>query len=162
MAEAAKKAFWEIVKEALVALGMDVAFKEFTKKGLQVAAATVGDKITNDQRAELLDDLRKMPAEDTANIWRRHREAIANLEENRFVSLLCKLCEDEGADKLGRRPALKWLNDQTDEKFDQALYMLEHDVPLQWLKKIRREGGRIAEKDLGEIREFFAINAPDN
>ncbi len=125
------KGILEVLKETLIAVGVNVAFKEFTEKAGKQAGEHVGEalkKIATDKRAELLEALRLMPKEDTANLIARHKKAIQENRENRFVSLLCKIPRDKTE---GRRATLKYLNDLEDEQFWQMLTLLEHDVVPQ-------------------------------
>ena len=153
--------FWGKVREGLsdaaIFIGADALLKQFTKNGAQAVADHVKGKITNDRRAELLEDLRWMGEKDKKNLIRRHKEAIANFTENRFVDLLCKIPESTlSPDECGRQGMLKYLNDLSDEEFDQMLYLLEHDVLLQWFERIRRTGGRFIKKDFDELRSFLS------
>ncbi len=70
--------------------------KELAKKAAEAGAEKVKDKIVNDKRAELLEEFRIMQSEgkNIDNLFRRHRESIDRLSENRFVDLLVKLCPD--------------------------------------------------------------------
>jgi hypothetical protein len=152
-------AWLEVLKEVGIALGADVAFKKFTERTASEVGNTAGGVVAGrlkDQRATLLNDLRQMPRGDTENLLRRHRESIHHCTENRFVSLLCKVCEtpDEG-----RRPALKYLNDLDEEEFDQMLCLLDHDVFIQWARKLRLHGGRISKKSIEEFKELLERGA---
>ncbi len=40
----------------------------------------------------------------------------------------------------------------TDERFNQMLCLLDHDVVLQWIERMRRRGGRIVAKDINNLR----------
>ncbi len=91
-----------------------------------------------DKRAELLADLISMPPADTNNLWRRHREATAELKENRFVSLLCKIQRET------RKDVLVALNRMNDDEFQQALNLLENDVVAEGWEIINREAAKVA------------------
>jgi hypothetical protein len=158
-----KRGFWWGLKDfaisAVTALGLDIAMKEFAKSGAAKAAEKgveeIHKKVFQDKRAQLLDDLRKMAAKDPKsieNLLRRHKKSIDDLNENRFVDLLLKVCPDG---ESGRAPNLKFLNDVDDDLFDQFLYMLDHDVVLQWWERIRRRSSRIAAKDIAEFKNLL-------
>lgn len=151
-----RSGFWfkDILISIVTALGLDLAMKELAKKGLQVGAEKIGEKVFKDKRATLLEDLRIMQGEgiDIKNLLRRHVQSMKDLKENRLVDLLCKICLDE---KDGRRKTLKWLNDLGDNEFEQMLYLLDHDVLLQWIEQARRRGGRIATKDLESLKKLL-------
>lgn len=155
MADRVERGFLSVLQDAVVALGVDIAFKKFTAVAMHNGAKKFSEKVLQDKRAEILEDFRKMQDEgkkDRKNIdplLRRHKEAINNFTENRFVYLLCKIPLDA---KVGRRPTLWWLNDMTDERFNQMLCLLDHDVVLQWIERMRRRGGRIVAKDINNLR----------
>jgi hypothetical protein len=108
-------------------------------------------KLLFDKRGELFEDLRRMRQVDTANLFRRHREAAITGRENRFVSLLLKIPPhgplsgeetDCGYGIRGcqgcRREALRDLNHYSDEKFWHVLVLLEHDVVGQHADRVWR------------------------
>lgn len=106
-----------------------------------------------DKRAELLADLISMPAADTNNLWRWHREATAELKENRFVSLLCKIPREV------RKDILEALNRMSDDEFRQALNLLEHDVVVQAAKRTAAEiSGKIEEVATRVAPHIDALN----
>lgn len=99
-----------------------------TKKVIPEVGQKISKKVFEDQRGELLQAFSEMDPTDTINLWRRHKEALAANRENRFVTLLLKLPRIKVA---GRKNALKWMNDLSDDQFNQALEMLENDVVAQ-------------------------------
>lgn len=99
-------------------------------KSVKIAGERTAEVIFKEARAELLADIMALPAEDTKNLWRRHREATLALRENRFVSLLTKI-------KDQRQDILAGLNRLTDEEFEQVLYLLEHDPIPQAIDRLR-------------------------
>lgn len=123
------KGVWEVFKEFGIALGTDIVFKKFTSATADKASEYVAEKVFADKRAELLGDLMSMHAADTDNLWRWHREATAELRENRFVSLLCKIPKEI------RKDVLEALNHMDDNEFQQALNLLEHDIVVQAAKR---------------------------
>lgn len=150
-----KKKWWEwllkdVVISGIVAAGLDVAIKNFGPKALDKLSALLGDHITkkyiDDKRAEILDDFRKMetatPPINIDNLVQRHKKAIANLSEDRFVILLCKTIADQDPAK-GRQATLKWLNDMDDAKFDQMLFLLDQDNHIQFFQRMRDRSARI-------------------
>ena len=165
------KALWEPVSDTLIFLGADAMLKKFFKDAAEKTAETAGGKVVErtakkvfeDQRAELLEDFRIMSAEDPKsvdNLIRRHKESIENkpIPEYRFASLLCKI---EKTENKGRRLTLKYLNDLDDEIFWQMLYLLEHDIVLQWLELARRSGGRITKKTIEWLEKRVATPIAD-
>lgn len=162
------KKIWNRIKEpisdAFIFFGMDVAVKKIFSGLADKAAGKVGDhveRVLKDDRAMLLEDLRVMETEDpasVANLRRRHKESYAKLEENRFVALLCKIPYDP---QNGRRPTLKYLNGLDDEAFWQWLYLLEHDVVLQYIARVRQNLGRLIAVDWKRIKALAtsSINA---
>jgi len=102
-------------------------------------------KILNDKRAELLEDFRNMEAAgvNIDNLIRRHKKSMTDHSEHRFVDLLCKTIADPNDPTKGRQATLKWLNDMSNAKFDQMLYLLDHDVVIQWFQKGRQRAGKI-------------------
>lgn len=138
------KAFWEIAKEVGIALGVDIAFKKMTQEGAGHVADHIGLSFV-DKRAELMEDLLNMPAEQTDNLWRRHHEATAANTENRFVNLLTKIPKENRLYFLGI------LNEMSDETFNQTLQLLEHDVIAQFLKRLTSSTHKTAEEWATEI-----------
>lgn len=123
----------EIAKEIGIALGVDIAFKKFTENAAAKTGAHISEKIFTDKRAELLADFMAMPADDTDNLWRWHREAMLKSRENRFVTLLCKIQPEN------RREMLAAMNRMSDNGFQQAMALLEHDVVIQTAHRFRDE-----------------------
>lgn len=149
-----KKHIWSIIRDVVISAGLDAALLAIIKKGMQTAVQKAGeefDRRLEDRRAQLLDEIRlcEEDGHNMNNLWRRHEKSIKKLEENRFVTLLCKLCPDE---KEGRKPALIWLNGISDKKFEQVLYFLDHDPFLQWAHKVRRRGGRLLKEDVIKLK----------
>jgi hypothetical protein len=146
MADKVERSFLSVLQDVVVASGVNIAFKEFTTR--------TWNKISEDKRGELLVDFGKMQAErkkdrkNIDNLLRRHQKAIDDLTESRFVTLLCKIPQDP---KEGRRPTLWWLNDMDDKRFEQMLCLLDHDLVLQWIERMRRRGGRIATKEINDL-----------
>ncbi|HEX4104179.1 MAG TPA: hypothetical protein VHZ04_01725 [Candidatus Paceibacterota bacterium] len=93
-------------------------------------------------RAELVIDIQKLTTngKKPLNILRRHKQAIAEKKENRFVALLTKLPKDETT--KDRTNSLMFLDGLDDEEFNQVLYWLDHDVFLQTYDRWRERYGR--------------------
>ena len=155
------------------------------KKTAEHTADQATDVLLNDKRAELFQDIRIMAqakgqtiawgakkdevGKGADNLIRRYEAACDNLrkpqkkqkigttcdiDEYKFVHLLCKICKDP---QLGRRPDLQWLNDiEEDDLFNHMLYMLDHDVVLQWMNKARKIGYRLHKKDLKKLEKLVA------
>jgi hypothetical protein len=143
------KAFFQFLQELVVAVGADLVFLKFKDKvatDIGTSAGSLVGRELNDLRAELLEDFRIIQQADkknAENLFRRHQEAKDSqvpTAENRFIKLLCKTCKDPSE---GRRPTLIWLNGLSDQRFDQALAILEHDVFLQWFERFRRYGKKV-------------------
>ncbi|HEY5221370.1 MAG TPA: hypothetical protein VIJ29_04530 [Candidatus Paceibacterota bacterium] len=169
-----KKKWWEwLLKDVLisgaVAATLDYALKNLGPKALDKLSDLLGAHITKkyieDKRSELLDDFRKMETADTPikldNLWRRHKKAIANLSEDRFVILLLKTIADQEDPKKGRQAALRYLNDMTDARFNQALFMLDQDNHVQAFQRWRDRAARIT-KSMSKIRRRFAKDLQKN
>jgi aminopeptidase-like protein len=122
------KTLWEILGVAAIAAGTNVTIDKLKEHG---------SKTSSDERAELLEELRLMSPEEKENLLRRHREAISTFQEQRFVRLLCKVRQDP---QEGRRPTLKYLNDLSDQEFEQMVCLLDDGLS----SKIDAAAGRAA------------------
>ena len=144
------KALWEPVSDFIIFIGADTLVKELFKNTTGRVGGKITEHVLTDQRAEILEDFRRMKLVETANLIRRHKESIQELRENRFVALLCKIPKG----RRGRRLTLRYLNDLPDPEFWQMLYLLEHDVVPQWLERMRRTGAKILKSDLDRLGEM--------
>jgi len=123
---------------AAIAAGTNVAMDKLAKDN---PPREPGGKTPADERAELLEDLRVMKAEDKGNLLRRYTEARIAFQERRFVRLLCNIRQDP---QEGRRPTLKYLNDLSDPEFEQMVNLLD-DGNGTLSSKIDDAAGRVAE-----------------
>jgi hypothetical protein len=152
MPDKVERTFRELLSEVLVSTGVSLAVKKFTEKASDKVAEISKAKFEEQQRvakerADLLEDLRLMEQKNprsTEHIWRRHKEATAKCQENRMVSLLCKIPCDENE---GRIPTLEFLNGVSDERFWQALNLLEHDAFWQWTQRFRYNASKMTKRD---------------
>lgn len=124
---------WEVTKQATgEAIG---------KKAVEKTT----EAVFRDLRGELLTDLAALPQEDTRNLWRRHREASAAKRENRFVTLLTKIPREKRAE------IFVILDRASDEEFEQALNLLEHDVIPQFLGRVWQRAGKTLRPLVAEV-----------
>jgi hypothetical protein len=72
--------------------------------------------------AQILEDLRRLPEPETASLRRRFSEALRRNDGPRFVALLSRIPQ---APEGGRAASLKYLNDLSDEEFDQMVQLLD-------------------------------------
>ncbi len=94
-----------------------------------------------DQRAEIAQDLLNLKPDEKANLIARLEKARQTPgEENRMVTLLCRLPKDE---KGSRVELLKKFNALEDKEFDTVLYAIENDLITQLLLRALREGGAV-------------------
>lgn len=146
----------------VVAWILDCAAKKFGPRTLDKLSDMLGEHVTKkyieDKRAEILDDLRKMetssPPRKTDKLWARHKKAIAELRESRFIILLCKIIADQKDPAMGRQATLAWLNDMGDEQFDQALFMLDQDNHIQEFQRWKNRLSRIRENIANDLKDF--------
>ncbi len=149
MPSSTERSFLEVFKDAIVALGVDIAFKEWMKKWGDYGNQKFQNNVVDPEqgRAALLQDIMFLDQHGEArNLMRHYHDATTNLTENRFVALLCKIPQ------ANRRDTLAWLNTLEDQEFDQALALLDHDVVMQWIERMREQGRRIANKDLQALK----------
>lgn len=148
---------------------------------LRGATGKAGERMTErlfqDRRGHLLTIWAEMGPEKTANLWRRHREAMASDTENRFVELLSKVIsgpvpekkegggeQAKGKGRGGKAPAapgvkpdvrakavFEWLNSLEDAEFEQALELLNHDIIAQAIRRIRLKVGDKIEQVLDKL-----------
>lgn len=107
-------------------------------------------KITENPRGKLLALFATMPAEDVANLKRRHKAAWdgkAGISENKFAMLLLEIPETD------RKDALKWLNGLTDDDFWQMMYLLEHDPIHQWWQRVGKSTAQWDERAAAAIEK---------
>lgn len=164
-----EKNLWQIVIDALtavpVALGLDLALKNVLKvsadKAVELARARMeAQKEIAQKRREILNDFRIMTQKDPAttnNLWRRYQEAKDALEENRFIALLGEI---KATSPQGRRPTLEFLNSVDDTRFWLCLNMLEHDWFMEWFRRVRRDGERIAKKEYDDLVAWIQKKLP--
>ena len=146
------KGFQEAIGDILISLGVTAVFQSFVKKWSEHAGQQFKEIVDiSEKRAELLEDIRIMTEanNEPKEILRRHKAAIENFTENRFVALLCKIPKNETD---GRRKTLKYLDGLDDEKFNQVLCLLDHDVVMQWIERMRKHGEKV---DLKKFTDFF-------
>jgi hypothetical protein len=165
---------WGLLRDGIVstavAFGLDAWVKDWVK-GLfaqhigPIAGNVIKDKLTNDKRAELLEDFRIMRVREKKNIdnlIQRHEKSmkqekhmeepsVNNPPEYLFVELLCKIPHTK---KRGRRDMLIYLNNLSDDEFYQMLYLLEHDVVIQWIGIARRTGRKITHATVKELKNL--------
>ncbi len=119
--------------------------KEYLKSAAAKAMQPLVEPVTEDCRADLLDDFMKMPEADRANIEYWLAQDILANRENETVFLLSKIKKDA---TNGRRDTLKMMNAMPEAQFRLYLEMLNHDVLAQryrrmrdkeWITKARRE-----------------------
>jgi hypothetical protein len=165
---------WGLLRDAIistvVAVGLDAWVKDWVKKLVAehagpMAGQAIKQKILNDKREELLEDfriMRKREKKNIDNLIRRHEksmrqekhmkeESFNNPPEYLFVELLCKIRHTK---KRGRRDMLEYLNDLGEDEFYQMLYLLEHDVVIQWIGIARRTGRKITNATIHELKSF--------
>jgi hypothetical protein len=160
---------WGLLSSSIVALGLDTWVKTwvrdlFAKHVGPMAGKVINDKIVNDKRWEILEDFRVMRKEGK-NIDRmvaRHKksvhqekhmeeESLNNHPEYLFIELLCKIpCTPEN----GRRDMLEYLNGLEDDEFYQMLYLLDHDVVIQWIGIARRTGRKLTQAAVKELKNL--------
>ncbi len=139
-----EKAIKWTLRDAAISLLMDVAFKEFTKRAAQRGGEVLGGHIKEkfgDFRVQLFLDLREMKEEDKRNLMTWYKEAKDNFQDQRFTMLIGKLMKDRAKEE--RIKILTELNDMSKEEFDLMLYLLEHDVIIQWIQRNLRLAGRL-------------------
>ena len=78
-------------------------------------------------------------------------ESLNNPPEYLFVELLCKIPYTA---ERGRRDTLKYLNDLGEDEFYQMLYLLNHDVVIQWIGIARRAGRKITNATIKELKNL--------
>ncbi len=130
------KAIAATLREAVISLLMDIAFKEFAKRTAQKGGDALGNHIKEkfgDFRVQLFLDLREMKEEDKRNLMARYKEAKNEFQDQRFTMLIGKLMKDRTKEE--RIKILTELNDMGKEEFDLMLYLLEHDVVIQWIQR---------------------------
>ena len=145
--------FIEIVKEIGVATGVNVVMEKMKAKVGEHAAEEVKKKLTDEHRAELLAYLGELGAYNevaSKNLLRRQAERNAQVprsygghekykpgDEDRYVTLLTKLylALNDEHEKNARMETFGWLGEMSDEEFDAALELLNHDVILQYAQK---------------------------
>ncbi len=149
MAGRAERSFFDIMKDALVALGVNVAFREFMKKNATSVPEEIGKKVTEQTRDDLLEEFRLLLPSQKDNLLRRHKRAVEDLREQRFVALLCKIQKDH------RRETLIWLNGLDDEEFESMLYLLEDNAAMAWIQGFRSGVGRMTRRDIETFKQGF-------
>ncbi|HUC31613.1 MAG TPA: hypothetical protein VMR99_02930 [Candidatus Paceibacterota bacterium] len=165
---------WGLISSAIVALGLDAWVKAWVKKFVAerlgpVAGVVIQQNAYVDKRAELLEDFRIMRKEgkNIDKLIQRHaksmqpkkpdeKDSYMNPPEYLFVEFLRKIpCTQEG----GRRETLQYLNDLEDLEFYQMLYLLEHDVVIQWIDTARRRGRKITGATINKLKELVRRSA---
>jgi hypothetical protein len=146
--EIAGKGIKVLLQEMAIALVMDFLFDRL----LRNAAGRVGDhlgiraaKILEESRACFEGDLLKMPRDHTNKIREWHQNVLKNNhgDDNHFVALVCKLTSAKDGTPLPeteRQLLLEKLNELTEEEFNQALCILDHDVIQKAWENLLREG----------------------
>jgi hypothetical protein len=132
-----------LLKDAAISFVVDVIYNGMIKG----AAPEIGVMLKNrfkktieDSRARLMGDLLIMPANRTNKLWKWHADVIAkDGNENRFVSLLCKLTDGMDKDSRKRQALLAEVNALSPKKFEQALCLLENDVLRQYAERLFRK-----------------------
>jgi len=143
------------------------------KKLADVGVTKTTERIFEDKRGELMADILSI-APDNQNLLRRHKEAIGEYRENRFVTLLAKIprfefemeeseLEEKGQKKKVkkeikkevRREVLRNLDTLSDQDFKQYLELLEHDLVRQVLKRLMVPTITPAKESAEKARDFL-------
>jgi len=137
----------EIIKEIVIALGLDVAVRKFTEVHGPEVAKHVIERVTDRVRNNLFVFIRGMKNQVASkNLLKWHESCKGTAgEEDRWVNIMgaLYLAVKDDPKKWWIFEDLGTIKNKKDR--EQALYFLENDVVKQWFDKFKEGNGRVFE-----------------